>query len=93
MPIMVLLTLLIGYICFGGVQRWRSQTLETAGNAILLGYLLGFLGCVGFALFDITFFDARVNVVNWLLITGLYRLGQGVGLPAQSAYRLAGTKS
>ena len=91
-PVMVLLTLLIGYICFGGVQRWRSQTLGTAGNAILLGYLLGFLGCVGFALFDITFFDARVNVVNWLLITGLYRLGQGVGLPAQSAHRLAGAK-
>ncbi len=68
----IMLTLLIGYICFAGVRLWRSQQLEVYSNAILLGYLLGFLGCVGFALFDITFFDARVNVVNWLLITGIY---------------------
>lgn len=70
--VMTALTLLIGYICFKGVRLWRSQQLEVSDNAILLGYLLGFLGCVGFALFDITFFDARVNVVNWLLMTGIY---------------------
>ena len=38
-------------------------------------YLPGILeAVVGFALFDVTFYDARINVVHWVLLTGLYAL-------------------
>ncbi|MEB3213690.1 MAG: O-antigen ligase family protein, partial [Leptolyngbyaceae bacterium] len=43
-------------------------------RAIALGYLLAFWGCLGFALLDITFYDVRVNALNWTLLAALYVL-------------------
>lgn len=74
--VMVGMTLLVGYICYRGIKSGRSPFLTPTDKAILLAYGLGFLGCVGYALFDVTLYDARINVLNWLLLSGLYRFGQ-----------------
>ena len=38
---------------------------------ILLSYVLAFTGCILFSLFDVTLFDARINVLSWFLLAGI----------------------
>lgn len=70
-PTMLLLTLLVGRICYRAVRQ-LGQESRSGDQAILLAYLLSFAGCIAFALFDVTFYDARINVMNWVVLTGLY---------------------
>jgi hypothetical protein len=37
-------------------------------QALATGYWLGFIGTALFAIFDLPFYDARVNVLGWLLL-------------------------
>jgi O-antigen ligase len=79
MPLLILFTLFVGRICFQAVQQFRKQAnaeVKAGRTAILLAYLLAFGGCLGFALFDVTFYDARINVINWVMLAGLYTLTQ-----------------
>jgi hypothetical protein len=46
-----------------------------------VGYGLGFLACTLFALFDIAFFDARVNVLGWLMLAGLQAIADLADAP------------
>jgi O-antigen ligase len=71
-PLMVLMTLLVGYICYQAANLVRLGKLPSGDRAILVGYLLAFLGCIAFALFDVTLYDARINVVNWIILAGIY---------------------
>ncbi len=41
-------------------------------RAILLGYLLAFSSCLMFGLFDVTLFDARINILSWGLLAAIY---------------------
>lgn len=84
-PLLLLLTLFVGRICYravrqvggwGDMEMGRHGDAETRRRAVLLAYLLSFGGCVAFALFDVTFYDARINVMNWVVLTGLYSLTQ-----------------
>jgi O-antigen ligase len=70
-PVMLALTAAIGYFYYRGVRVFISHQLEAAEQAILLGYLLAFGGSIAFALFDVTLFDARINVLNWLTLAGI----------------------
>jgi hypothetical protein len=36
-----------------------------------LTFLIAFLSCAGFSLFDITLFDARLNWYGWFLLAGI----------------------
>lgn len=72
--ILFALTGLVGYICYRGVRAVLAQQADTP-RAIALGYLLAFWGCTTFALFDVTFYDARVNVLNWLVLAGICSFG------------------
>lgn len=74
-PAMLLLTLLVGRICLRGAQRFFSKRLTMATRGILFGYLVGFFSSVGFALFDVPLYDSRVNVLNWVLLAGIFGLG------------------
>lgn len=70
-PVMILFTLLVGYCCYCGVKAVviRHKPME---QALCLGYSLAFGGVVAFSLFDVTLYNAQLNVVNWLVLAGLY---------------------
>ncbi len=75
-PVMLALTAAIGYFYYRGVRVAISHRLEAAEQAILLGYLLAFGGSIAFSLFDVTLFDARINVLNWLTLAGIALFAQ-----------------
>ncbi|MBD3882864.1 O-antigen ligase family protein [Phormidium tenue FACHB-886] len=69
----------VGLICFRAARRLQPQdkhSLPERQRAILLGFLVAFWGCIAFSLFDVPLFDARLNVMGWLMLTGLYVLGR-----------------
>lgn len=67
------LTLWVGYLCFQGVKL-LSRQLKGTDRALLIGYLLAFLGCIAFACFDVTLYDSRVNALNWTTLAGIYAM-------------------
>jgi O-antigen ligase len=71
-PVMLALTIVVGYIFYQGVKLLIEHQLKESERAILLSYLLSFGGCIAFALFDVTLFDVRINVLNWLTLAGIY---------------------
>lgn len=72
--VMIGLTLIVGYICFRAVHLLVTRQLAAGNRPLMLGYLFAFWGCVAFALFDVTFYDARINVLNWIILAGIYSL-------------------
>jgi O-antigen ligase len=71
-PVMLLFCWLVGRICVRAVRQ--LSLAKSPEQALLLAYLLAFWGCLAFALFDVTFYDARINVTHWVLLAGLYAL-------------------
>lgn len=76
-PVMILFTVLVGRIYYGAIQQLFNPALPAADRSLTLAYVLAFWGCITFALFDVAFYDARINVMNWFLLAGLYSLVQG----------------
>jgi O-antigen ligase len=68
------LILWVGYLCFRAVNILIFRQLKTPGRALLVGYLLAFLGCIAFACFDVTLYDSRVNTLNWVILAGIYAI-------------------
>ncbi|MDJ0705191.1 MAG: O-antigen ligase family protein [Leptolyngbyaceae cyanobacterium MO_188.B28] len=75
-PIMIAFVVIIGFICYQGVRTFQLSSQPITHRAILLSYLLAFWGCVVFALFDTPFYDARVNILDWFALAGIYVLSQ-----------------
>lgn len=49
-----------------------TSSLDNAQDQlILMSMLTAFMGCLAFSLFDITFFDARINLMGWLLLSAI----------------------
>jgi O-antigen ligase len=69
-------TVWVGYLCVCGVNALGKKALHPSQKALLIAYLLSFISCVTFALFDVTLYDARVNALNWILLVGIYCLSQ-----------------
>jgi O-antigen ligase len=65
----VLFTLAIGLICYRGYRAFTSLKSAVSHQALLMGYGLAFFGIILFSLLDITYFEARVNVVTWLSLS------------------------
>ncbi|MFM7423895.1 MAG: O-antigen ligase family protein [Elainella sp.] len=74
-PVLLLFCALVGPICYRAVRRLLSLK-PSPERALLLAYLLSFWGCLAFALFDVTFYDARINAVNWVVLAGVYGVGR-----------------
>jgi hypothetical protein len=72
--VMIGLTVIVSYICFRAVRLLVTRQLAASNRPLMLGYLFAFWGCVAFALFDVTFYDARINVLNWIILAGIYSL-------------------
>ncbi len=71
-PVMLGFCLIIGSIYYGAIKAFVTEGLPTDSKAILLGYLLAFTSCLLFGLFDVVLFDARLNILTWGILAGLY---------------------
>ncbi|HHP7244739.1 MAG TPA: O-antigen ligase family protein [Elainellaceae cyanobacterium] len=72
LPVMIAVTVMVSYSLYRGIRLLRSPRLTPSAHWIAIAYFLAFGGCVVFALFDVTLYDARVNVLNWLALAGIY---------------------
>lgn len=66
-PTMLLFCWVVGRTYAAGIRRLLAERC----NPPLLAYSLGFTGCILFGLFDVTLFDARINVLSWFLLAGI----------------------
>jgi O-antigen ligase len=71
-PLMILFTARVGWTCFRAVRAMQSSPAPVTTQAVLVGYGLGFLACTLFSVFDIAFFDARVNLLGWIMLAVLH---------------------
>lgn len=90
--VMILMSLLVGFICYRVIRYClrspkgdHGSAAVSSRRAIAMGYLLAFWGCLGFALFDATFYDVRINALNWTLLAALYAIPYALHLPDSSA--------
>lgn len=66
-PTMLIFCWVVGRTYVAGIRRMITAT----DNPVLLSYILAFTGCILFGLFDVTLFDARINVLSWFLLAGI----------------------
>ena len=78
-PMMIAFAIIIGLFCYRGVRALLLTSITASHRAILLTYLLAFWGCTAFALFDAPFYDARINILDWFALAGIYVLSQPEG--------------
>lgn len=76
-PTMLLCCWVVGRTYAQGIRR----LMVDGSTPILLSYLLGFTGCILFALFDVTLFDARINVLSWFLLAAIGVLSRYRAMP------------
>lgn len=81
----IALTVWVGYICWRAVKALWLRQIQSPQNALLLGYLFAFSGCIAFAFFDVTLYDARVNTLDWVILSGIYCLSRPLFSPSQIA--------
>ena len=75
-PTTVFLTLAIGGILYRSVsQLFRTSGLEDT-QKLSIGYGLCFLAAMLFSMFDVTLFDARINLLAWLSLAVMDGLGR-----------------
>lgn len=75
-PIMLLFNGVVGLILYRGLKGLIHGYLPNQARLVLTGYCLGFGGCVVFTLFDLSFYDSRVNVLGWLTLAVIYAIPQ-----------------
>ncbi|MEO0534945.1 MAG: O-antigen ligase family protein [Cyanobacteria bacterium P01_A01_bin.123] len=80
LPTTLAFTGIIGRLCYRGVRGIIQPIKAIAGNGVFIGYGLAFLGICLFCLFDVPIFDARINILGWLSLAGLYAAGQQLNL-------------
>jgi O-antigen ligase len=76
-PATMLLFGLVGWMVVRGIwwlRRWGGA-VEFGDRSALFSYLVAFLGCTLFNMFDITFFDARMNALGWFLLAAICGVG------------------
>lgn len=83
-PATVLLFGLVGWAVTQGVFRLKS--FQDDGDRLLLfSFIVAFMSHTVFHLFDITFFDARINLMGWLLLSGIWGVAQSRQKPPTEA--------
>lgn len=63
----IALTLFLSFLAYRSLRaRWNCPA------GLWVGMNLALLGVFGFACFDVTLYDGRVNALNWLILAGVY---------------------
>lgn len=80
-PATVMLVGIVGWVVAQGSRNlfhWHSdpahpldQEQQASDRLIYFTFLVAFMGCTLFSLFDVTLFDARINLIAWLLLAGI----------------------
>ncbi len=73
-PVMLGFCWIVGRALYRAVRTILDQSLSAQHRAILLSYLMAFGSCMVFGFFDVPLFDARINVLGWLMLAALYLL-------------------
>ncbi len=63
---------LVGWVLARGIQYWRVFLNETSDRLLYFSFLIAFCSITIFSLFDVTLFDARVNIMGWMLLIGIW---------------------
>ena len=64
LPLAILFFTIVGMIVFRGSKALFAGLASDPKGLIVAAYFLGFVGVMGFAMFDLSFYDARVNVLG-----------------------------
>ena len=70
LPTALILYGLVGWILAQGVLIWRR--LQKSDRRIFFTVWNAFFACALFSLLDVTLFDARINLMGWVLLAGLW---------------------
>jgi len=89
-PATLLLFGLVGWMVTQGV-RWLRRNNNAADRVLLFSFIVAFLSHTIFHLFDVTFFDGRINLMGWLLLAGIW--GVASSESASARQHIAPTES
>ncbi|HIK45284.1 MAG TPA: O-antigen ligase family protein [Leptolyngbyaceae cyanobacterium M65_K2018_010] len=76
LPVMVGFLVIVGLIVFRGLRTLQPASPLWPQRGIFAAYLMGFGGAVAFTMFDLSFYDARVNVLGWLTLAVIQAMPQ-----------------
>lgn len=71
LPLMVLFNGVVGFVVYRALRAVQTQKFSSTQRAVISCYFLAFAGCVLFTLFDLSFYDSRVNTMGWLALASL----------------------
>lgn len=84
-PVALGFTAVVGGVVGRSTYALVRHPLPSYGPALMAGYLTGFGGTVAFALFDLAFYDARINILGWLMLGIIQGIGSWAVSPASQA--------
>jgi O-antigen ligase len=70
-PATLIFYAIIGWAVFVGVKCLK-ELAPGRDRTMLFTYIVAFMACTVFSLFDVTFFDARINTIQWLLLAAIW---------------------
>lgn len=99
-PATLLLLGIVGWIIFQGIQFLGGMSEVTVAeqqdagkkpfrkndHLLVFSVILAFLSNTVFSLFDITFFDARLNLLVWFLLAGIWGVSKGKQLDSLTSH-------
>jgi O-antigen ligase len=62
------LTAIVGWVVGRSTYNLVEYPPDPPTTALLAGYLTGFGGTTAFAIFDVAFYDGRINILGWLIL-------------------------
>lgn len=71
-PITLTLVSLVAWILWHGFQSLSQWLGEPSERLLVFSYLVAFLATTLFHTLDVTLFDLRINLIGWLLLSGIY---------------------
>lgn len=60
---------LVGWVMAHGVLQWR--VLSGSDRRLYFMVFMAFVACTLFSFLDVTLFDARINLMGWILLSGI----------------------
>jgi O-antigen ligase len=85
-PIALGFTALVGWVVGHSTYALISKPLPPSATALLAGYLTAFGGTAVFSMFDLAFYDGRINILGWLLLGSIQAMAW---LPPEAAPKSA----
>lgn len=72
LPATLLFYGLVGWILAQSVFTWRK--LEPHHQRIYFTFAIAFFACTLFSLLDVPLFSARINLIGWVLLAGIWKM-------------------